>query len=30
VGTDPGLAERPLLARLQREFAPAEEEGSAA
>ncbi len=30
VGSDPALAQRPLLARLQRDFAPAEEEGDAA
>ena len=30
VGGDPALSERPLLARLQRDFAPAEEEGDAA
>jgi len=30
VGGDPALSQRPLLARLQRDFAPAEEEGDAA
>ncbi len=30
VGDDPGIAKRPLLARLRRDFAPAEEEGDAA
>ena len=30
VGDDPALAKRPLLARLRRDFAPAEEEGDAA
>ena len=30
VGGDPALSKRPLLARLQRDFAPAEEEGDAA
>ena len=30
IGADPALAGRPLLARLQRDFAPAEEEGDAA
>jgi ATP-dependent DNA helicase RecG len=30
VGDDPGMAKRPLLARLRRDFAPAEEEGDAA
>jgi len=30
VGNDPSLVDRPLLARLQRDFAPIEEEGDAA
>jgi ATP-dependent DNA helicase RecG len=30
VAADPSLARRPLLARLQRDFAPIEEEGDAA
>ena len=30
VGDDPGIAKRPLLAQLRRDFAPAEEEGDAA
>src|SRR5687767_11764745 len=30
IGGDPGMAKRPLLAQLRRDFAPAEEEGDAA